>query len=65
MSYGVGHRQGSYPVLLWLWFKPEAVATVRPLAWELPHAAGVALKSKQKTLFIDASVRVSQEEISI
>ena len=27
---------------------PAAVAPVRPLAWELPYAAGVALKKKQK-----------------
>ena len=25
-----------------------AVAPIRPLAWELPYAAGVALKSKKK-----------------
>ena len=32
------------PVLLWLWCRPVAVAPVRPLAWERPCAAGVALK---------------------
>ena len=26
----------------WLW--PAAVVPIRPLAWELPHALGVALK---------------------
>ena len=31
------------PVLLWLWCRPAAVAPVRPLAWEPPHAAGAAL----------------------
>ena len=33
-------------VLLWLWHGPAAAAPIRPLAWELPYAAGVALKSK-------------------
>jgi len=26
----------------------EATAPIRPLAWELPYAAGTALKSKKK-----------------
>ena len=46
MSCGVDHRHGSDPVLLWLWCRPEAVAPNQPLAWELPYAAGVALKRK-------------------
>ena len=48
MSCGVGHRQGSDPVLLWLQGRPAAVAPTGPLAWETPHAAGMALKSKKK-----------------
>ena len=48
MSYGIGHRRGSDPELLWLWCRPAAIAPIRPLAWELPYAGGVALKSKQK-----------------
>ena len=32
------------PALLWLWGRPAAVAPIRPLAWEPPYAAGVALK---------------------
>ena len=39
---------GSDPALLWLGCRPAAVAPMRPLAWELPYAAGVALKSKRK-----------------
>ena len=35
-------------VLLWLWCRPAAVVPIRPLAWELPYALGVALKSKKK-----------------
>jgi len=36
------------PVLLWLWCRPEATALIRPLAWEPPYAAGVALKREKK-----------------
>ena len=35
-------------VFLWLWCRLAAVAPIRPLAWELPYAAGAALKSKKK-----------------
>ena len=37
-------------VLLWLWRRPSATATdpIRSLTWELPHAAIVALKKKQR-----------------
>ena len=48
----MGHRRGSDPVLLWLWRRPEATAPIRPLAWEPPYAAGVALeKTKKKKSF--------------
>ena len=30
--------------LLWLWYKPATAAPIQPLPWELPYAAGVALK---------------------
>ena len=36
------------PVLLWLWHRLAPVAPIRPLAWELRYAMGVALKSKKK-----------------
>ena len=48
MSCGVGHRYGLDLVLLWLWCGPAATFSMRPLAWEPPYAAGVALKSKKK-----------------
>ena len=35
-------------VLLWLWHRLAAAARIRPLAWELPYAAGAALKSKKE-----------------
>ena len=48
MICGVGRRHGSDPALLWLWCRPAVAAPVQPLAWELPYAAGAALKKKQK-----------------
>ena len=47
MSCGVGHRCSLDPA--WLWCRPSALALIRPLAWELPYAAGAALKNKKKT----------------
>ena len=35
-------------LLLWLWCRPAATALIRPLAWELPYAAGATLKRKRK-----------------
>ena len=48
MSCDVGCRQGSDLVLLWLWHGPEPIALFWFLAWELPYAAGAALKRKKK-----------------
>ena len=48
MSCGVGRRCGLGPALLWLWRWPEAVAPIRPPAWELPYAAPAALKTKKQ-----------------
>ena len=48
VSCGVARRCSSDPTMLWLWRKPAAVALIRPPAWELPYALGVALKSKKK-----------------
>ena len=48
MSCGVGCRCGLDLVLLCLWCRLAAVAPIRPLAWDPPYAAGVALKG-QKT----------------
>ena len=36
------------PALLWLWCRPAAAASIRPLAWEPPCAAGVALKKEKE-----------------
>ena len=35
-------------VLLGLWSRPAATALIRPVAWELPYAAGDALKRKKE-----------------
>ena len=48
MSCSVGRRHGSDPMLLCLWSRLAAVAPIRHLAWELPCAAGAALKKKKK-----------------
>ena len=47
MSCGVGCRYGSDLAFMGLWCRPEAVALIQPLAWELPHAMGAALKKVQ------------------
>ena len=48
MSCGVGHRCFSDPALQWLWRRLAATAPIGPLAWEPPHAAGVALEKEKK-----------------
>ena len=50
MSCDVGLRCSLDPMLLWLWLwcRLVAVAPIRPLAWELAYATGVALKKKKK-----------------
>jgi len=45
VNCGIGHRHGSALALLWR--RPAAVAPIRPLAWEPPYVAGVALKKKK------------------
>ena len=50
VSCGVGRRCGLDRMLLWLWHRPAAVALIQSLAWELPYAAGVALKSRGKNV---------------
>ena len=48
MSCGGGRRQGLDPSLLWLWYRPVAMAPIRPLAWEPPYTVGVALENKKR-----------------
>ena len=50
MSCGVGCKHGLDPVFLWLQCRPAAevpIQPLQPLAWELPYASAVALKSKK------------------
>ena len=47
MSCGIGHRCSLDSVWLWLWYRPAAMIAIQALAWELPYAAGAALKSKR------------------
>ena len=48
MSCGISHRCGLVLALLWLWRRPAAAAQIQSLAWELPYAVGMALKSLKK-----------------
>ena len=41
-------RGGSDPELPWLLCRLAAAAPIRPLLWELPHAADAALNSQKK-----------------
>ena len=47
VSCSIVHRRGSDLALVWLWHRPASAALIRPLVWEPPHAAGVALISKK------------------
>ena len=44
----VGHTHSLDLALLWLWHRLAASALIRPLVWEFPYAAHVALKKQQK-----------------
>ena len=48
MSCGVGHRRGSDLLLLWLWCRPVATASIRALAWEPPYAEEAALEKAKR-----------------
>ena len=49
MGCGVGRIRSLDPVLLWLRCRPAATDLIQPLAQELPHTMGVALKIKRTT----------------
>ena len=48
MSWGISHRHGPDPELLWLQCRPATIVAIRPLAWELAYAVGAALKKEKK-----------------
>ena len=59
MSCGAGHRCGSDPSLLWVWHRLVAAAPIKPLDWELPYAAGAAIKrKKEKEKRVEARIYV-------
>ena len=49
MNCGVGRRRSLDPELLWLWRRLEAIAPIRPLAWEPPYAMGSGPRKGKKT----------------
>ena len=49
MNCGVGCRRGLDPALLWLWRRLVATASIRPLGWEPPYAAGAAQEIAKET----------------
>ena len=62
MSCGIDRRHGLDPELLWLWCRLTAAALIQPLAWELPCAAGAALKKqKQKQKIREGRVMVGEK----
>ena len=56
MSYGVGWRPGSDPVL---WCRPADESPIWPLAWEIPFASDLALKKIER---LNESLRDEQFE---
>ena len=50
------------PTLLWLWLWQAATALIRPLAWEPPCAAGVALKRQKKKKYLQEN-RVKEQSL--
>ena len=52
LSCGVGRRCCSDLAWMWLWLwrRLVAAAPIRPLVWEPPYAAGVALKRQKEKL---------------
>ena len=64
MSCGVGHRRASDLALLRLWCKLAALARIRPLAWEPPYAAGLALKRQRQKKKKKKKVKTNQKNKS-
>ena len=45
----VSHRCNLDPMLLWLRCRPAATAPIWNLAWEIPYAVGVAIKTNKQS----------------
>ena len=65
MSCEEGHRCCLDPALLWLWCRLAAMASIQPLAWELPYAAGMALKRKKKHSFLKKKKNLKQMTVHV
>ena len=50
--------------LLWLWQRPAAVAPIRSLAWEPPHATGVALQDQKEKRKKKLGVAVMAQQLT-
>ena len=48
VSCGVGRKRIWNPTLLWLWYRPAAMAPIWPLAWEFPYDVNVVLKRRKE-----------------
>ena len=48
---------------LWLWHRPAAAAPILPLAWEIPYAAGSAVKRKRKKIKIKKFKKIYKQKL--
>ena len=65
VSCGVDHRCNSDLALLWLWCRPVAAASIQPLAWELPSAAGAAIGEKKAGKDIQSTLLLLETRATI
>ena len=50
-------------MLLWLWCRLAAAVPIRPLAWEFPYAAGVALKRQKDKKGVQYHKHAQREDV--
>ena len=62
---GVSCTCSSDPALLWLWHRLVAAALIRPLAWEPPYAAHVAVKRKKEKKRLSYADTGAQREYAL
>ena len=68
MCCSVGHSHNLDPTLLWLWHRLAAIASIQPLAWELPHALvrpKKEKKEKERKAIIFRGERISHELVTL
>ena len=65
LCYRSQTRHSSDAMLLWLWRRSAAAASIQPLAWELPYAIGTTLKSKQTNKQIQVGNIINEKEITL